>query len=128
MHTVSAFALLHTPYLPSGRSMVVGHVPMVQTCSFMCSSLEHCHHLDIKAIFQGMARFEPGIAIQYLSHFKGLAMLGRKKNPTLQSLWHGFSLFIALKLTSTQTPPNKTRAVQLASKSVESVRSYTHLI
>ena len=46
MHIVSVFALLHTPtidyrhiiQLKSGRSMVVGHVLTVHTCSFMCTN------------------------------------------------------------------------------------------
>ena len=51
-HIVSGFALSHTPtihythiiQLKSGRSMVVGHVPMVHTCSFM-----HTNHIDMIA-------------------------------------------------------------------------------
>ena len=36
MHNVSAFALLHlSTILQSGRSMVVGHVLTVHTCSFL---------------------------------------------------------------------------------------------
>ena len=41
-HSVSAFALLHI--LQSGRSVVVGHVLMVHTCSFMCTN-----HIDMIA-------------------------------------------------------------------------------
>ena len=41
-HNVSAFALVHL--LQLGRSMVVGHVLMVHTCSFMCTN-----HIDMIA-------------------------------------------------------------------------------
>ena len=94
IHIVSAFALSHIPIihviqLKWGRSMVVGHVPMVHTCSFMCTNHadmiahtlaflwvgEHSHHPDFHHASRGwlaiffsktssenfpMVRFEPG--------------------------------------------------------------------
>ena len=71
-HNVSAFALLHPPtILQSGRSMVVGHVLMVHTCSFMCTNHvdmiahtpaflqvgEHSHHLDFHHTSSGWLAF-----------------------------------------------------------------------